>query len=39
LARERAIVGGLPVEAEPYVEARDTRKWDERDKRRLREEQ
>ncbi|MFJ2828252.1 YihY/virulence factor BrkB family protein [Streptomyces sp. NPDC087263] len=37
LARERAVVGGLPVEAEPYVEARDTRKWDERDKRRLRE--
>ncbi|MFC9842637.1 YihY/virulence factor BrkB family protein [Streptomyces sp. NPDC060223] len=39
LARERAIAGGLPVEAEPYVEARDTRKWDERDKRRLREQQ
>ncbi|MFE9768112.1 YihY/virulence factor BrkB family protein [Streptomyces sp. NPDC005808] len=39
LARERAIVGGLPAEAEPYVEARDTRKWDERDKRRLREQQ
>jgi membrane protein len=39
LARERAIVGGLPVDAEPYVEARDTRKWDERDKRRLREQQ
>lgn len=39
LARERAIVGGHPADAEPYVEARDTRKWDERDKRRLREQQ
>jgi membrane protein len=35
MARERAIVGGHPAEAEPYVEARDTRKWTERDRRRL----
>jgi membrane protein len=35
MARERAIVGGHPAEAEPYVEARDTRKWTEQDRRRL----
>ncbi|MFD3513454.1 YihY/virulence factor BrkB family protein [Streptomyces sp. NPDC058657] len=27
LARQRAISGGLPDDAEPYVEPRDTRKW------------
>lgn len=36
MARERAIVGGHPAEAEPYVEVRDTRKWTEQDRRRLR---
>lgn len=35
MARERAIVGGYPADAEPYVEARDTRKWTEQDRRRL----
>ncbi|MFD5627575.1 MULTISPECIES: YihY/virulence factor BrkB family protein [unclassified Streptomyces] len=39
LTRERAIVGGHPAETEPYVEARDTRTWNERDKKRLREQQ
>ncbi|MFF1479780.1 YihY/virulence factor BrkB family protein [Streptomyces sp. NPDC058301] len=27
LARQRAIAGGLPEDAEPYVEPRDTRTW------------
>ncbi|WP_406277815.1 YihY/virulence factor BrkB family protein [Streptomyces sp. NBC_00191] len=27
LSRERAIIGGLPEDEEPYVEPRDTRKW------------
>jgi membrane protein len=27
IARERAIVGGMPTDAEPYAEPRDTRKW------------
>jgi membrane protein len=31
LARRRAIAGGLPETREPYVEPRDTRKWDEED--------
>ncbi|MEU1072821.1 MULTISPECIES: YihY/virulence factor BrkB family protein [unclassified Streptomyces] len=34
-ARQRAIAGGLPPEAEPYTEPRDTRTWDEEDRRRL----
>jgi membrane protein len=29
LARERAIEGGMPPSAEPYVAPRDTRKWPE----------
>ncbi|MFI5688966.1 YihY/virulence factor BrkB family protein [Streptomyces sp. NPDC051636] len=33
--RQRAIAGGHPPEAEPYAEPRDTRKWDERDRRRM----
>ncbi|MFF7360158.1 YhjD/YihY/BrkB family envelope integrity protein [Streptomyces sp. NPDC008125] len=35
LSRERAIVGGLPVTEEPYVEPRDTSKWSDEDRRRL----
>ncbi|MEV2256570.1 YihY/virulence factor BrkB family protein [Streptomyces sp. NPDC050147] len=34
-SRQRAITGGHPEQEEPYVEPRDTRKWDEQDKRRL----
>ncbi|THA79275.1 YihY/virulence factor BrkB family protein [Streptomyces sp. A0642] len=34
-ARQRAVAGGHPPEEEPYVEPRDTRKWDEEDRRRL----
>ncbi|PZG97157.1 ribonuclease BN [Streptomyces sp. NTH33] len=33
--RQRAIAGGLPPETEPYTQPRDTRKWDEEDRRRL----
>ncbi|NUQ95569.1 MAG: YihY/virulence factor BrkB family protein [Streptomyces sp.] len=33
--RQRAIAGGLPPEAEPYTQPRDTRAWDEEDVRRL----
>ncbi|MEU4090011.1 YihY/virulence factor BrkB family protein [Streptomyces aureus] len=33
--RQRAIAGGLPPDAEPYTEPRDTRKWDAQDLRRL----
>jgi membrane protein len=33
--RQRAVAGGHPPEAEPYTEPRDTRKWDEQDRRRL----
>ncbi|MEU9139979.1 YihY/virulence factor BrkB family protein [Streptomyces sp. NPDC048404] len=33
--RQRAIAGGLPPEAEPYTQPRDTRTWDEEDMRRL----
>ncbi|KJY45822.1 YihY/virulence factor BrkB family protein [Streptomyces sp. A1547] len=36
MSRERAIVGGLPAEDEPYVEPRDTREWSEEEKRRAR---
>jgi membrane protein len=35
-ARQRAIAGGHPPEDEPYTEPRDTRTWDEQDRRRLR---
>lgn len=34
-ARQRAVAGGLPPEAEPYTEPRSTRTWDEEDVRRL----
>ncbi|WP_106516329.1 YihY/virulence factor BrkB family protein [Streptomyces himastatinicus] len=34
-ARQRAIAGGHPSHAEPYVEPRDTRKWDEQDLRHM----
>ncbi|GGZ89948.1 hypothetical protein GCM10010389_30380 [Streptomyces echinoruber] len=33
--RQRAVAGGLPPEAEPYTRPRDTRKWDEEDRRRM----
>ncbi|MFJ8083157.1 YihY/virulence factor BrkB family protein [Streptomyces sp. NPDC096205] len=35
LARRRAVAGGHPADEEPYVQPRDTRKWDEEDHRRL----
>jgi membrane protein len=35
LARQRAVAGGHPADKEPYVQPRDTRKWDEEDRRRL----
>ncbi|MEU3726984.1 YihY/virulence factor BrkB family protein [Streptomyces sp. NPDC031705] len=35
LVRQRAIAGGHPEDAEPYVEPRDTRKWTDEDRRRL----
>lgn len=35
LARQRAVAGGHPTREEPYVQPRDTRKWDEEDRRRL----
>ncbi|MGX1548333.1 YihY/virulence factor BrkB family protein [Streptomyces adustus] len=35
LARRRAIAGGYPADAEPYVHPRDTRTWDDEDRRRL----
>ena len=31
--RERAVVSGRPVDEEPYVEPRDTRKWTDEDRR------
>ncbi|WP_369213240.1 YihY/virulence factor BrkB family protein [Streptomyces flavofungini] len=34
-SRQRAIAGGHPPDEEPYVEPRDTTKWDERDRRRF----
>ncbi|MFD7436268.1 YihY/virulence factor BrkB family protein [Streptomyces sp. NPDC059861] len=34
-ARQRAIAGGHPAEAEPYTEPRDTRAWDEQDRRKV----
>ncbi|WP_405724737.1 YihY/virulence factor BrkB family protein [Streptomyces sp. NBC_00028] len=33
--RQRAIAGGHPPTAEPYTQPRDTRTWDEQDRRRL----
>ncbi|MET9843990.1 YhjD/YihY/BrkB family envelope integrity protein [Streptomyces ossamyceticus] len=36
LARQRAVAGGHPVDEEPYVQPRDTRKWTDEDRRRLR---
>ncbi|PNG19724.1 YihY/virulence factor BrkB family protein [Streptomyces cahuitamycinicus] len=33
--RQRAVAGGHPADEEPYVEPRDTRKWDEDDRRRF----
>ncbi|MFD5026508.1 YihY/virulence factor BrkB family protein [Streptomyces sp. NPDC058373] len=33
MARERAVVGGHPVDEEPYVEPRDTRSWSDEDHR------
>jgi len=35
LSRQRAVAGGHPAEEEPYVQPRDTRKWDEEDRRNL----
>ncbi|GAA0594128.1 YihY/virulence factor BrkB family protein [Streptomyces crystallinus] len=35
IVRQRAIAGGLPPDEEPYAPPRDTRKWDEHDRRRL----
>ncbi|WP_051135695.1 YihY/virulence factor BrkB family protein [Streptomyces sp. 351MFTsu5.1] len=35
IARQRAIAGGHPAGAEPYTQPRDTRTWDEEDRRRL----
>jgi membrane protein len=34
-ARQRAVAGGHPADEEPYVEPRDTRAWDDEDRRRL----
>ncbi|CAL9676885.1 hypothetical protein SUDANB105_07969 [Streptomyces sp. enrichment culture] len=34
-SRQRAVAGGHPPQKEPYVHPRDTRKWDEEDRRRL----
>ncbi|WP_436801136.1 YihY/virulence factor BrkB family protein [Streptomyces coeruleorubidus] len=33
--RQRAVAGGHPPEAEPYTQPRDTRAWDEEDRRRM----
>lgn len=33
--RQRAIAGGHPPQAEPYAEPRDTRKWNEQERRRM----
>ncbi|KUM81736.1 ribonuclease BN [Streptomyces griseorubiginosus] len=35
IARQRAIAGGHPVGVEPYTQPRDTRTWNEEDRRRL----
>ncbi|GHB52521.1 hypothetical protein GCM10010347_23040 [Streptomyces cirratus] len=34
MSRQRAIAGGFPPDREPYVEPRDTREWNDEDKRR-----
>ncbi|MET7451902.1 YihY/virulence factor BrkB family protein [Streptomyces sp. NPDC005574] len=34
-ARQRAVAGGHPADQEPYTQPRDTRKWDEQDRRRM----
>ncbi|MEU5364209.1 YihY/virulence factor BrkB family protein [Streptomyces sp. NPDC005925] len=34
-ARQRAVAGGHPPEREPYAQPRDTRAWDEDDRRRM----
>ncbi|MEU1056603.1 YihY/virulence factor BrkB family protein [Streptomyces sp. NPDC005876] len=39
LARQRVIDGGHPADSEPYVEPRDTRAWDEQDRRRAEQEE
>ncbi|MFK8907682.1 YihY/virulence factor BrkB family protein [Streptomyces sp. YS-3] len=36
IVRQRAIAGGMPPDEEPYAQPRDTRTWDEEDRRRLR---
>jgi membrane protein len=36
MARQRAVAGGYPPAKEPYVEPRDTRKWSDEDRRRMR---
>ncbi|MBT3149581.1 YihY/virulence factor BrkB family protein [Streptomyces sp. CHD11] len=35
IARQRAIAGGHPPQAEPYTQPRDTRAWDEQDRQRM----
>ncbi|MFI5874968.1 YihY/virulence factor BrkB family protein [Streptomyces sp. NPDC051445] len=35
MVRQRAVAGGHAADDEPYVRPRDTRKWDEEDRRRL----
>ncbi|MGW2639064.1 YihY/virulence factor BrkB family protein [Streptomyces sp. NPDC001348] len=35
LARRRAVAGGLPEDAEPYLPPRDTQAWSEEDQRRV----
>lgn len=35
LNRQRAVAGGHPPEAEPYTQPRDTRAWNEEDRRRM----
>ncbi|MFF3327840.1 YihY/virulence factor BrkB family protein [Streptomyces sp. NPDC002889] len=35
MARERAIIGGLPKDEEPYVEPRDTRKWSDAERKEM----
>ncbi|MGP4046502.1 YihY/virulence factor BrkB family protein [Streptomyces sp. 2A115] len=35
LVRQRAVAGGHPADEEPYVQPRDTAKWDEEDRRRF----
>ncbi|MFI5683451.1 YihY/virulence factor BrkB family protein [Streptomyces sp. NPDC051636] len=37
LARQRAVAGGLPENAEPYLPPRDTRAWSEEEQRRMEE--